>query len=52
MRKNLPVTGREYEFGDSAVLVSMTDPRGIISYANDDFVEASGFERDELLGKP
>ncbi|MBT1443446.1 methyl-accepting chemotaxis protein [Shewanella sp. JM162201] len=33
-------------------LISTTDLRGTITYANQRFVEVSGFSRDELYGKP
>ena len=52
MRQNLPVTGTEREVQEGAFVVSMTDPRGLITYANDEFVRLSGFSRDELLGQP
>nr|WP_275405054.1 methyl-accepting chemotaxis protein [Crenobacter caeni] len=32
-------------------MVSKTDLKGVITYANDAFVEVSGFTRDELIGK-
>lgn len=32
------------------LLVTKTDPRGVITYANENFVEISGFTRDELIG--
>ncbi len=52
MRKNLPVTEREHVLPKDAQLVSVTDLTGHITYCNQDFLDASGFERDELLGKP
>lgn len=51
MRKNLPVTQRELEIPDGATLMSTTDVKGRVTYANDAFVRASGFERNELIGK-
>jgi len=33
------------------VLVSKTNPKGIITYVNDDFEAISGYSRDELIGK-
>ncbi len=51
MKKNYPVTGKERDFPDSANILSTTDPKGIITYTNDAFVEISGFSSDELLGK-
>jgi aerotaxis receptor len=52
MRNNGPVTGREHPFPAGKTLVSVTDLKGRITYANDAFVEVSGFARDELLGQP
>ena len=46
------VTGREAHFGESEVIVSKTDLKGIITYANDVFVRISGYTEAELLGKP
>ncbi len=51
MRKNEPVTGQERTYGEDRVIISTTDLKGIISYANEDFIEISGFSRDELIGK-
>ncbi|MBN2895828.1 MAG: EAL domain-containing protein [Campylobacterales bacterium] len=36
---------------ESSVILSKTDPRGIITYANDAFVEISGYAKEELLGR-
>ncbi len=50
MRVNLPMTGREVPLPEKA-LVSATDLKGRITYANAAFVEVSGFETEELLGQ-
>ena len=51
MKTNLPVTQREKPFPAGRYLVSRTDLKGIVTYANDAFVELSGFTREELIGK-
>ncbi len=52
MKINEPITNREIKFDASRVLVSKTDERGKIIFANQDFVDLSGFTSDELLGAP
>ena len=51
MRNNQPVTQREYEFPESVTLMSVTDPTSRITYANEAFIEVSGFEPEELIGQ-
>jgi PAS domain S-box-containing protein len=51
LKVNLPVTQREKPFPHGRYLVSKTNLKGIITYANDAFVELSGFTREELIGK-
>lgn len=36
---------------DQHAMVTITDQRGIIQYANDRFCEISGYEREELIGQ-
>ncbi|CCG88722.1 methyl-accepting chemotaxis protein [Erwinia piriflorinigrans] len=52
MRKNLPVTQQEYVFDDDATLMSTTDINSAITYANDAFIEVSGFTPEEISGQP
>jgi aerotaxis receptor len=52
VRRNEPVTGREYPFPAGRTLVSVTDLKGRITYCNPAFVEVSGFGESELLGQP
>jgi len=52
MRNNQPVSQREYLFDDHATLMSTTDLNSHITYANDAFIEASGFTADEINGQP
>jgi methyl-accepting chemotaxis protein len=52
MRQNLPVTGNEYMLRDGIQIVSATDTKGLITFCNPDFIEASGFTEAELMGAP
>ncbi|HTI85049.1 MAG TPA: methyl-accepting chemotaxis protein [Alphaproteobacteria bacterium] len=52
MRKNLPITDKEYALRDGQMIVSRTDAKGKITFINDTFVEISGFSPEELLGQP
>lgn len=45
-------TGRERTFDDDEIIVSKTDLKGLITYANQVFVRISGYTEQELLGKP
>ena len=51
MRQNLPITTRERTFPAGQKLISTTDLKGTITYANDAFVAISGFSRSELVGQ-
>ena len=51
MRSNLPIFNNEYVVEDNATLMSTTDPQSRITYANSAFIQASGFELDELHGQ-
>ena len=50
MKINMPVTNREVELREGSRIVTKTDLKGIIIYANRDFVEISGFSEHELVG--
>jgi PAS domain S-box-containing protein len=45
-------SGVECFFGEDDIIVSKTDTRGIITYANDVFQRVSGYSEAELLGQP
>lgn len=49
--KHANVTQKEVLFPAGTVLITKTDTRGIITYANDAFVAVSGYSRAELMGK-
>ena len=52
MRTNLPVTQREHPLAEGTTLLSVTDLESRIVFANQAFIDASGFAREELLGQP
>ncbi len=52
MRVNTPITNTEYVLTEGRTIVSTTDLRGNIRYANPYFIEVSGFTEDELIGAP
>ncbi len=52
MRNNQPVSQREYQYPDDATLMSTTDADSRITYANDAFIEVSGFAREDIIGQP
>ncbi len=52
MRINEPNTGREVQFGKDEILLSTTDPNGVITFANKDFSKVAGFTLEELVGQP
>lgn len=51
MKTNLPITDQEVLFSTDEVLVSETDLKGIITYANPAFIRVSGYSIEELIGK-
>lgn len=52
MRDNGPVTQEEYHLNPDITIVSKTDLQGNIVEANEAFIEASGYEWNELVGQP
>ena len=42
----------EYKVSGKKEIVSETDLKGVITYANETFAEISGYRVDELLGEP
>jgi len=43
---------KEIVLNDYTFLVSETDEKGIILFANDDFCKIAGYDIDELIGQP
>ena len=51
MKINTPVTNNEVLMQPGRPIVSKTDLKGIITYANQTFMDISGYSREELFGK-
>lgn len=43
---------REVDWNKNKVLLSKTDIKGTILYANEDFIDVSGYDEFELIGQP
>lgn len=52
MAQNATLTGRERFFDKNEIIVSKTDIKGHIQYANPVFMRIGGFEEAELTGAP
>jgi aerotaxis receptor len=50
--RRVVVEDREVPYPDGKLIVSRTDPAGIITHANQAFVDMSGYTREELIGRP
>ncbi len=46
------LSGKERRFSPDEFIVSKTDAKGIITYANDVFLRIAGYTLDEVMGKP
>ena len=51
-RHEKALTGVERRFPDSEIIVTKTDTRGWITYANEVFCDISGYSEAEALGQP
>jgi len=51
MKINHPITNIEKTFGEDVELVSTTNLKGAITYANKEFIDVCGFSNEELLKK-
>jgi len=52
MQKKVTLTGVERFFDKDSFIVSKTDLKGIITYANRVFIETAEYDERELVGKP
>jgi len=50
MKQNLPVTDKERKYSSDVHIVSTTDLNGDITYCNQDFIDISGYSKEELIG--
>jgi aerotaxis receptor len=50
-KRDQTLIDKEVSFADDEQLVSVTDTRGVITYANTNFCRVSGFSKQELIGK-
>jgi PAS domain S-box-containing protein len=46
------LSGKEAHFGEEEIIVSKTDLKGHITYANDVFLRVAGYDEEEILGQP
>lgn len=51
-QRKVLVTDHEVPYPDGKLIVSRTDTDGIITHANQAFVDLSGYTEDELIGQP
>lgn len=52
MAKDFSLTGRERTFSANEIIVSKTDAKGRMIYANDVLIQVGGYSEQELLGQP
>ena len=52
MNRDNHITGAERFFEDHELIVSKTDLKGRITYANDVFLRLAGYSEKEVLGQP
>ncbi|MGI2260495.1 methyl-accepting chemotaxis protein [Shewanella sp. GXUN23E] len=52
MRNNQPVTQKENDYPADWILLSTTDTKSIIKYANDSFCQIAGYKLSDLEGQP
>lgn len=52
MRPRIVPNGNETRLGEEEIIVSKTDLKGMITYANEVFIRIAGYSEKELLGAP
>lgn len=51
MKNKVAPTNNETALEHDLLLISKTDPKGIITYCNSNFIDVSGYPETELLGQ-
>ena len=51
-RSDVKLTGIERTFGSDEIIVSKTDPKGRLIYANEVFLRLADYSEAEIIGKP
>ena len=51
MKQKITPTSNEIVLRENDFIVSKTDPKGLLTYGNEIFIEFSGYTESELLGK-
>jgi PAS domain S-box-containing protein len=49
--RTVSIVDREVPYPEGKLIVSRTDKQGVITHANQAFVDMSGYSQDELIGK-
>ncbi len=49
---NVAPVDKECFFDEDKIIVSKTDLKGIVTYANDVFLDIAGYEEEEVIGQP
>ncbi len=50
--ESLDLLSQYQQIANKSAIISKTDKRGIITYANENFCNISGYSKEELIGKP
>lgn len=50
--REMKISSREIAYPEGRLIISRTDLNGLLTHANDAFIELSGYTREELIGQP
>jgi aerotaxis receptor len=51
-KRTIHISDREIPYPEGRLIISRTDLEGVLTHANDAFVELSGYPKEELIGQP